>query len=86
MKLNIAYIIEGDEDVFELSYNSIKDVADRVIIINGNEEGYYFQNAEKVTELCHGFPVTIPRCCSFKYSRYLLRWIPMAPFSSCGNP
>jgi hypothetical protein len=35
-KLNIAYIIENDEDVFELSYNSIKDTADNVVIVDGN--------------------------------------------------
>ena len=71
MKLNIAYIIEGDEDVFELSYNSIKDVADRVIIINGNEEGYYFQNAEKVTELCHGFPHEEKGAMGIQRNKYL---------------
>ena len=35
-KLIIAYIVENDEDVFELSYKSIKDVADEVLIIDGN--------------------------------------------------
>lgn len=35
-KLVVAVIVEGDEDVFEMSYNSIKDVADEVIIIDGN--------------------------------------------------
>lgn len=37
-KLIVCYIIENDEDVFELSYNSIKDVADEIVIIDGNKE------------------------------------------------
>jgi len=35
-KLIVCYMIENDEDVFELSYNSIKDVADEIVIVDGN--------------------------------------------------
>lgn len=37
IQLVVAYIVENDEDVFELSYNSIKDHADDIIVINGNQ-------------------------------------------------
>lgn len=40
-KLIVVYIVEKDEDLFKLSYESIKDVADAVIIIDGNKEKSY---------------------------------------------
>jgi len=40
-KLIVCYIIENDEDVFKLSYDSIKDVADEIVIIDGNKENLY---------------------------------------------
>lgn len=36
-KLIVAWILENDEDVFPLSYESVKDITDHVVIIDGNE-------------------------------------------------
>jgi len=38
-KLIIAYIAEGDEDVFPLSVESIASVADVILVIDGNADG-----------------------------------------------
>ena len=35
-KLVVAYIIENDEDVFDISFLSIKDYVDEILIIDGN--------------------------------------------------
>jgi len=53
-KLIVCYMIENDDDVFELSYNSIKDVADEIVIIDGNQYS-----------LTNGSPATIekPKYC-----------------------
>lgn len=37
-KLIVAWIVEGDEDVWKLSYDSVKDIADHIIIIDGNKD------------------------------------------------
>jgi SAM-dependent methyltransferase len=34
--LVVAWMIEGDEDVWKLSYDSVKDVADAFVIVDGN--------------------------------------------------
>jgi len=47
-KLVVAYIIENDEDVIELSIKSIERIADAVVIIDGNKEpGRYQKYANK---------------------------------------
>lgn len=58
-RLIVAYMIENDEDVFELSYNSIKDVADGVVVINGNHKKmsmYSKPDGINMTEIFHPYP------------------------------
>lgn len=38
VKLVVAYIVEKDEDVFPISYDSIKEYADKVVVIDGNPD------------------------------------------------
>jgi len=56
-KLVVAYIVENDEDVFPLSFDSVKDVADHIVVVDGNhysepykencEQGWQYTNMYK---------------------------------------
>jgi SAM-dependent methyltransferase len=56
VKLNVCYIAERDEELFELSYKSIKDVADKVIVIDGNEYRHSYNIGENITSLHFPYP------------------------------
>jgi len=46
-KLIVSYIIENDFDCFKLSYDSIKDIADEIVLICGNDNTMkYFEEAQ----------------------------------------
>jgi signal recognition particle GTPase len=56
-KLNIAYIIENDEDLFKLSFQSINK-ADNIIIIDGRQDNSknLYENLTKVKVIYSKYP------------------------------
>lgn len=69
-KLIVAYIVEKDEDVFELSYNSIKNVADSVVIIDGNKHELLYP-IEKGVQLHSPYPHELKEANGKQRNKYI---------------